>query len=389
MKRSFTARNTGDLPIHVTGFNINGLPCEGYGFRILNCVAFHLPPNGTRKIDIAFTPDFTLARIQRTLSIDTSLGIPVNYTLITTLPPYFLASCSNVLGRPGWEPLLYYSAISFMAFLLFCVLAAAFLESDRILRCAIVAMARDGASCVPSDIKQSSSNGQKNGDGKSCNGKQEEAGDWNLNSSVQQTEKHLKGPHNSNNSISLCSRNDSWTVLDNRHIINEVDVKGKSVCTKYDEPEGGYSNSSTPLFTIKNKRKLGKRSSNNSEASSLPESLHEIPVLKKSWGSVFSRSSQGISALKSRQVDAELKATANTANCLDMESNSKKNMDSRKDGKRLNQAFKKNKIQPELMICSEEETSSTTTESSNNDEVEKVCHKLRYFLFEEGMLPHL
>jgi hypothetical protein len=389
VKRSFTARNTGDLPIHVTGFNINGLPCEGYGFRILNCVAFHLPPNGTRKIDIAFTPDFTLARIQRTLSIDTSLGIPVNYTLITTLPPYFLASCSNVLGRPGWEPLLYYSAISFMAFLLFCVLAAAFLESDRILRCAIVAMARDGASCVPSDIKQSSSNGQKNGDGKSCNGKQEEAGDWNLNSSVQQTEKHLKGPHNSNNSISLCSRNDSWTVLDNRHIINEVDVKGKSVCTKYDEPEGGYSNSSTPLFTIKNKRKLGKRSSNNSEASSLPESLHEIPVLKKSWGSVFSRSSQGISALKSRQVDAELKATANTANCLDMESNSKKNMDSRKDGKRLNQAFKKNKIQPELMICSEEETSSTTTESSNNDEVEKVCHKLRYFLFEEGMLPHL
>ena len=86
VKRSFTARNTGDLPIYVAGFNINGLPCEGYGFRILNCGAFDLPPHGTHKIDIEFTPDFTLARIQRTLTIDTSLGVPVNYTLITTLP---------------------------------------------------------------------------------------------------------------------------------------------------------------------------------------------------------------------------------------------------------------------------------------------------------------
>jgi hypothetical protein len=386
VKKSFTARNIGDLPIYVSGFKIDGLPCEGYGFRICNCGAFHLPPNGTRKIEIAFTPDFTLARIQRTLSIDTSLGTPVNYTFIITVPPYFLASCSSVLGRPGWEPLLYYSAVSFMAFLLYCVLAAAFLESDRILRCALIAMTRDRAGCVPSDINQSSSDGQKNGDGKSCNGKQEKAGDWNLNSSVEQTEKRLKGSHNSNSSISLCSGNDSWSVLDDRQEMNDIDTKERLVCTKYDEPEGGFSNSSTPLLTIKNKKKLGKRNSNNSDASSVSESLHEIPVLKKSWGSVFSRSSQGVSALKSKQGDTELKVT----NCVDMESSSKKNVDSSKDGKRLSEALKKNKIQQEPMICSEEETSSTTTESSNNDEVEKVCHKLtKMFYFLTRLCYHI
>jgi hypothetical protein len=383
VKRSFTARNTGDLPIHVTGFNINGLPCEGYGFRILNCGAFNLPPNGTRKIDIAFTPDFTLARIQRTLNIDTSLGIPVNYTLITTLPPYFLASCSSVLGRPSWEPLLYYSAISFMAFLLFCVLAAAFLESDRILKCALIAMARDRAARAPSDSKQNSPNGQRNGDGKSYNGKQEGAGDWNISSSVQQTEKHVKGSHNSNNSVGVCSRNNSWTLQDDRHITNEVDTKERSVCTKYDEPEGGYSNSSTPPLTIKNKKKLGKRNSNNSDASSLSESLNELPVLKKGWVSVFSRSSQGASSSRSKQVEAELKATANSSSCMVVESGSKKSMESSKDTKRLDHAFKKNKNQSESVICSEEETSSTTTESSNNDEVEKVSSKCILFLKRE------
>jgi hypothetical protein len=46
-----------------------------------------------------------------------------------------------------------------------------------------------------------------------------------------------------------------------------------------------------------------------------------------------------------------------------------------KDGKRVNQDCKKNKIQPEPTVCSEEETSSTTTESSNNDEIERVSTK--------------
>ncbi|PNF21398.1 hypothetical protein B7P43_G15334 [Cryptotermes secundus] len=371
VKRSFTARNTGDLPIHVRGFYINGLPCEGFGFRILNCVTFHLPQNGTRKIDIAFTPDFTLARIQRTLSIDTSLSIPVNYTLITTLPPYFLVSCSRVLSRPVWEPLLYYLAVSFMSFLFLSVLSLAYLESDRILKCALIAMARDGAAAVPSDSKQNCSGSHKIGDGKSCTAKPEGVGNWNLGSSAQETEKHMKASHSSHNSVGLCSKNSSWPEPDDRPVTNEVDNKEKSGCIKYDEPEVGFSNSSAPLLTIRNKKKLGKRNSSNSDTSSLSESLHEIPILKKGWGSVFSRSSQGSSVLKSRQRDAEIKATVNIENFMDMESSTKKNMEISKNGKKINQEFKKNKIQPEAMVCSEEETSSTTTESSNNDEMEK------------------
>jgi hypothetical protein len=235
-------------------------------------------------------------------------------------------------------------------------------------------MARDGAAPVPSESKQNCSSSHKNGDGKSCPGKAEGIGSWNLGSSAQQTEKQTKASQSSNNSVGSCSKNNSSSEPDHRSVTNEVDNKEKSGCVKYDEPEIGLSNSTAPTLTVRNKKKLGKRNSSNSDTSSLSESLHDIPVLKKSWGGVFSRSSQGPSALKCRQVDTEIKATVNIANFTDMQLSAKKNMEVSKDGKKINQEFKKNKIQPEAMVCSEEETSSTTTESSNNDEMEKVSY---------------
>ncbi|KAL1110503.1 hypothetical protein AAG570_008031 [Ranatra chinensis] len=147
VKRSFTARNTGALPLTVIGFTINGQPCQGFGFRVLNCQSFQLPANSTRKVDIAFTPDFTLTRVSRILSVIT-MDSKANYSLVATLPPYLLLKCSVILNRPAWEPLLYYSAVNFMVFLLICVLAAAFFESNRILQNAIIAMSRESVQPV-------------------------------------------------------------------------------------------------------------------------------------------------------------------------------------------------------------------------------------------------
>lgn len=134
VKRSFTARNTGELPIEAYSFYINGLPCEGYGFKVLNCAPFTLQPNATKKIEIAFTPDFTLSRIERNLFIKTSLGPEttgadldhenglVKLNLVTTVPPHTLEACGTLIARPSWEGALQWTATGFTIVLLVCVL---------------------------------------------------------------------------------------------------------------------------------------------------------------------------------------------------------------------------------------------------------------------------
>ena len=34
LKRSFTAKNLGEIPVHVYDFLINGYSCEAYGFKV-------------------------------------------------------------------------------------------------------------------------------------------------------------------------------------------------------------------------------------------------------------------------------------------------------------------------------------------------------------------
>lgn len=73
-----------------------------------------------------------MSRIQRVLTIYTSLGQAFNYTLQATVPPHTLSKCSASLPRPNWEPVLYYTVVCVMGFILFCILVASYFEADRI-----------------------------------------------------------------------------------------------------------------------------------------------------------------------------------------------------------------------------------------------------------------
>lgn len=143
VKRLFQAKNVGDVSIYIRGFYINGYPCEGYGYKVINCEPFNLLPNETRKVEVVFTPDFTLAKVQRMLILDTTLNVKANFTLLTTVPPYYLSLCSNLIERPSWEYLMYKYSIGLMCCMLICVLIAAFLESDRIIRTTVQILSRD------------------------------------------------------------------------------------------------------------------------------------------------------------------------------------------------------------------------------------------------------
>ncbi|ODN00127.1 Transmembrane protein [Orchesella cincta] len=123
VRRSFIARNIGEIPLDIRILEIyppqnsiwylafggsfsQGDSCEGYGFRILNCHPFTLQPNHTHSIDIAFTPDFTMSKVVRSLRLVDSTGGEFNYSLVAMVPSKMLSICSSVISRPTWEPLL-------------------------------------------------------------------------------------------------------------------------------------------------------------------------------------------------------------------------------------------------------------------------------------------
>lgn len=143
VKRTFTARNRGQFPITITGFDINHSPCEGFGFRVLQCHPITLLPNQSHSLEVAFTPDFTQTRVHRTLRLHSTVGgqdTPLNFTLMATLPTHMLVLCAAVLPRPNWELFFYYGSVVTSVFLLLCVVTAATLEADRILKSGILAM---------------------------------------------------------------------------------------------------------------------------------------------------------------------------------------------------------------------------------------------------------
>lgn len=350
VKRSFTARNTGDITVTINAFYINGFPCEGYGFKVLNCVPFELSPNATRKIDIAFTPDFTLSKIQRTLILETSLNIPVNYTLVTTLPPYFLAPCASVLARPNWEPFLYYACVGLMTFLLFIVISVCFIESDRILRMSL--NIRDDADTQPLDLRLIGTQTRS----EIRTHKSEPDGEWSsqvANGTATGATNASAGGKNKESVRNQEGGKPNWPA----------DANSKDAGSgngKYDEK---YS---TPVqnSSIKGKKKVSKK---NSAETNNSEQAQDTSVQKKSWTGVFSRMPQNKNKPQIVEPTESKKSPVVTVpkqECV------KKPVSVQKDqGKKQQNQSKKSKVLD--LPCSEEETSSTTTESSNNEELEK------------------
>ena len=111
LTRTFTARNQGQLPIHIESLSINGSPCQGYGFSIRQCKPFTLKPNSSVDIDITFTPDFTLYYIHRELALKTRHGQKLLFNLYAVIPSDYLPLCSRVCLRATWEPYLPYFTI--------------------------------------------------------------------------------------------------------------------------------------------------------------------------------------------------------------------------------------------------------------------------------------
>lgn len=154
-KRTFTAKNYGEVPLMIGGMRVENNLCLGYGFKVLNCEPFQLMPNESKKIEIAFSPDFTLSRVVRTLNFDTSIGANVNFTLIGTVASSALELCSRNIQRPHWEADFKRNALIVLWVALILVMVASAMDSDRILKDHMRMIAREkGPIQPPLDLRQ-------------------------------------------------------------------------------------------------------------------------------------------------------------------------------------------------------------------------------------------
>lgn len=149
VKRSFSARNTGEVPVLLKSVTING-QCEGFGFKIINCdEPFVLKTNLNKQVDIEFTPDFTLSRVNQMITLDTNLSYPINYTLTATLPQAYISKCYSQLTRPYFEDTLRNTLLGMLAVTLFFVFLVSFLDSDKVLKDHFEAMSKEKGPIQP------------------------------------------------------------------------------------------------------------------------------------------------------------------------------------------------------------------------------------------------
>lgn len=105
--------------------------------QVIHCEAFTLEPNASRKIDVAFSPDFTLSKVQQTLELVTDEdieGASLEYTLQATVPSNLLQPCSSTIPRPQWESLQFYIFFSMLLVMLVATVLMSVLDAHALLR---------------------------------------------------------------------------------------------------------------------------------------------------------------------------------------------------------------------------------------------------------------
>ncbi len=100
--RTFIARNSGNLPLFIQEFSIDGGGCQNFGFRLHNCGKFSLKPGEHTSFTVSYRPDFSSSLIKRQLVVTSSLGT-TQVPLLATISPHLLPVLNSLQPPLPWE----------------------------------------------------------------------------------------------------------------------------------------------------------------------------------------------------------------------------------------------------------------------------------------------
>lgn len=133
LMRTVVVRNTGTVGVRLREWRIAGQPCQARGFSVQPCAPLTLAPNESRTLRLAFTADFTLARVPARLHLRAD-SHRAEFPLLGAAPARLLAACHARAPPPPFDGSLRTAASVLALSVLALVLAAATLDAERELR---------------------------------------------------------------------------------------------------------------------------------------------------------------------------------------------------------------------------------------------------------------
>jgi hypothetical protein len=100
--RTFIARNSGNLPLFIQEFSIDGGGCQQFGFRLHNCGKFSLKPGEHTSFTVSYRPDFSSSLVKHQLVVTSSLGT-THVPLLATISPHLLPVLNSLQPPLPWE----------------------------------------------------------------------------------------------------------------------------------------------------------------------------------------------------------------------------------------------------------------------------------------------
>ncbi|CAF3697659.1 unnamed protein product [Adineta steineri] len=126
-----TLRNTGNIRAIIHDLSFGNSKCNGQGFSVDTCSEIEIEPNERYDLHIRFQPDYTLAEIAETLTLNTNIGI-MTFPIIVRIPQRVLATCYQTIPRPVWEIRMYWLCVVFAVILFIFVIVTAIYAAHRL-----------------------------------------------------------------------------------------------------------------------------------------------------------------------------------------------------------------------------------------------------------------
>ncbi|CAF0885194.1 unnamed protein product [Adineta steineri] len=131
LRKLITLTNTGNMKTIIYDISFDQMKCSGHGFSAPYCSNIEIESNEKYNLQILFQPDYTLVEVNRTLTLNTNIGL-ISFPIIVRIPQRVLSTCYNIVPRPRWEFRTYCLCLCSLIFLTILIFFTAGYDARRI-----------------------------------------------------------------------------------------------------------------------------------------------------------------------------------------------------------------------------------------------------------------